>query len=127
MCSSDLPDGGPFPNDTPAGCSRNALHHADAALQRLWRGLCALRPPEHWLLCVVGDHGQAFGEHAGNFGHSFAVYEENLRVPLGFVAPGTALHGVHDAPCSHLDVVPALLDLLGVPGGAGLPTTGAPV
>jgi hypothetical protein len=110
------PPGGPFGATTPFDCWRNALHYADRSLQRLWAGLCALRPAEHWLLCIVGDHGQAFGEHAGNFGHSFELYEENLRVPLVFVAPGTDLAGTrYDAPCSHLDVVPTVLDLLGLP------------
>lgn len=109
------PAGGPFPTDHELGCYRNALHYADRSLRRLWEGLCRLRPPEHWLLCVVGDHGQAFGEHPGNHGHSFELYEENLRVPLLFVAPGTALAGrAVAAPCSHLDVVPTLLDLLGI-------------
>lgn len=117
----DSPAGGPFATDHELGCYRNALHYADRSLQRLWEGLCRLRPPSHWLLCVVGDHGQAFGEHAGNFGHSFELYEENLRVPLLFVAPETPLAGQrHATPCSHLDVVPTLLDLLGVGSGRSL-------
>ncbi len=108
------PAGGPFPTDSELGCYRNALHYADRSLRRLWNGLCRLRPPEHWLLCVVGDHGQAFGEHPGNHGHSFELFEENLHVPLVFVAPGAIAPGIrHDAVCSHLDVVPTLLDLLG--------------
>ncbi|MBL8753642.1 MAG: sulfatase-like hydrolase/transferase [Planctomycetes bacterium] len=120
------PPGGPFPATSPYDCWRNAQHHADQALRRLWLALCTLRPPEQWLLCVVGDHGQAFGEHAGNFGHSFELYEENLRVPLVFVAPGSSLAGTrHEAPCSHLDVVPTLLDLLGLPSERSLLRTSA--
>ncbi len=115
------PPGGSFPSTTQLGCYQNALQYADRSLARLWTGLCALRPPEHWLLCIVGDHGQAFGEHDGNFGHSFELYEENLRVPLVFVAPGTTLGGACiDTPCTHLDVVPTLLDLLGLPVDASL-------
>lgn len=113
------PPGGPFATDTMLGCYRNALHYADRMLARLWHGAQRLRPAEQWLVCVVGDHGQAFGEHPGNFGHAFELFEENLRVPLLLLAPGTTLRGVHDAPCSHLDVVPAVLGLLGCgPGGA---------
>ncbi len=113
------PPGGPFPTDTQLGCYRNALHYADRMLARLWAGMCALAPSEQWLLVVVGDHGQAFGEQPGNFGHAFAVYDENLRVPFVVCAPGAIAPGlVHDAPCSHLDVAPTLLDLLGV-GGEG--------
>ena len=114
------PPGGPFANDTMRGCYQNALHYADRMLERLWRGLRALRPAEQWLVCIVGDHGQAFGEHPGNFGHAFELFEENLRVPLVLLAPGTALRGVHDAPCSHLDVVPAVLGLLGLDAGGAL-------
>jgi lipoteichoic acid synthase len=109
------PPGGPFPTDTQLGCYRNALHYADRMLARLCAGMCALAPSENWLLVVVGDHGQAFGEQPGNFGHAFGVYDENLRVPLVFCAPGAIAPGlVHDAPCSHLEVVPTLLDLLGI-------------
>jgi hypothetical protein len=108
------PPGGPFDRTTQLGCYKNALHYADRALQRLHAGLCRLRAPEELLLCVVGDHGQAFGEHAGNFGHSLEVYEENLRVPLLFWAPGALANTRTDAVCSHLDVVPTLFDLLGL-------------
>jgi arylsulfatase A-like enzyme/Flp pilus assembly protein TadD len=38
------------------------------------------------LIIIVGDHGEAFGEH-NEFGHSFFCYEENLRVPLVFYNP----------------------------------------
>jgi lipoteichoic acid synthase len=115
------PAGGPFPTDSELGCYRNAIHYADRSLRALWQGLCELRPPEHWLLCVVGDHGQAFGEHCGNRGHSFELFEENLHVPLLFVAAGAIAPGiVHEQPCTHLDVVPTLLDLLGAGGGPSL-------
>jgi arylsulfatase A-like enzyme len=110
------PPGGPFPRDTQLGCYQNALHYADRSLRRLWDGLRRIRRDDQLLWCVVGDHGQAFGEHPGNFGHSFELYEENLRVPLCFHAAGTALAGSStQAVCSHLDVVPTLLDLLGLP------------
>jgi hypothetical protein len=119
----DSPAGGPFATDSVLGCYRNALHHADRSLQALWQGLCALRQPEELLLCVVGDHGQAFGEHAGNFGHTFALYEENLRVPLLCHVPGVTDRAerppVVERVASHLDVVPTMLDLLGLPACAG--------
>jgi len=36
---------------------------------------------ENTLIIIVGDHGEAFGEHQ-EFGHSIFCYEESLRVPL---------------------------------------------
>jgi phosphoglycerol transferase MdoB-like AlkP superfamily enzyme len=129
------PPGGPFPTDTQLGCYRNALHYADRSIRALWDGLRARGHGEDTLWCIAGDHGQAFGEHAGNFGHTFWLYDENLRVPLLFALPG------HDLPpaaiprtLSHLDVLPALLDLLGLPVPATAegrsvfePTPAAPV
>ncbi len=109
------PPGGPFPTDNQLDCYRNALHYADRAVRALWEGLCQRRAADSLLLCVVGDHGQAFGEHAGNFGQTFALFEENLHVPLLFCAPGVTDAGLGCAPpMSHLDVAPTLLDLLGL-------------
>jgi arylsulfatase A-like enzyme len=114
------PPGGPFANDHQLGCYRNALHYADRALRALWEGLCQRRSPRSLVLCIVGDHGQAFGEHDGNFGHTFALYEENLHVPLLLCVPGCTDSGARcDMVASHVDVVPTLLDLLGLPAHPG--------
>ncbi len=129
LCAAYLPvaghhpyshPGGPFADDSMLGSYRNALHYADRSVRRLWEGLVARGRGERTLLCVVGDHGQAFGEHAGNFGHTFCLYEENLRVPLLLHAQGItdAGHVVREV-VSHVDLVPTLLDLLGIAPHAG--------
>ena len=114
------PPSGPFPNDNVVDCYRNALHYCDRNVRALWQGLCQRRDPRELLLCVVGDHGQAFGEHPGNFGHTFALYQENLAVPLLWHVPGVTEAALRCARVvSHLDVAPTLLDLLGLPACAG--------
>lgn len=114
------PAGGPFPYDDELGCYRNALHWCDRNLRTLWQELCRRRPADQLLLCVVGDHGQAFGEHDGNLGHTFGLYDENVRVPWLLHAPGlTRGLARWTTPCSHLDVVPTVLDLLGVAADPG--------
>jgi arylsulfatase A-like enzyme len=35
---------------------------------------------------VVGDHGEAFGQHK-QYGHGTAIYEENMKVPLYLINP----------------------------------------
>lgn len=124
LCAAYLPvaghhpyshPGGPFSDEHMLGSYRNALHYADRSVRRLWEGLVARGRAARTLLCVVGDHGQAFGEHPGNFGHTFCLYEENLRVPLFFHAPGLTDAGlVCRRVVSHVDVVPTLLALLGI-------------
>ena len=69
---------------------------------------------------IFGDHGEAFGQHEGNFGHTLFIYEENIHVPFLIAAPGLTSEPirVHDI-ASLLDVAPTVLDLLGL----GLPAS----
>jgi arylsulfatase A-like enzyme len=62
---------------------------------------------------LSADHGEAFGEH-GHHRHGFYLWEELVRVPWVFVVPGASPR-VIDVARSHLDLVPTVLDLLGLP------------
>jgi arylsulfatase A-like enzyme len=74
------------------------------------------------LVIVVSDHGEEFFEH-GNLGHRHNLHEESVRVPMvlrlpGVLPAGAAIRG----PVSLTDIVPTVLDLVGVshkapPGG----------
>src|SRR6185295_3805340 len=93
---------------------RNALHYADAAVGALFEALRQRGLDRNTLFVLLGDHGEAFGQHEGNIGHTLFVYEENVHVPLLFVAPGLTdrqLDVVRAA--SLIDVAPTVLDLLG--------------
>jgi lipoteichoic acid synthase len=59
------PEPGPFPEHQPIDRYRNALHYADAALGDLVGGLRTRDREDKTLLVLVGDHGQAFGQHPG--------------------------------------------------------------
>ena len=63
----------------------------DDELRRLFTALEARSLLDHTLVVIVGDHGEAFGEH-GTFGHGSALYQEETRVPLlyGFLDDQTA-------------------------------------
>ena len=112
----DSPPGGPFTYDTQLGSYRNALHYADRSVRALWDGLAQRGLAERTLFVVVGDHGQAFGEHDGNFGHTFAIYEENVHVPWLMRIAGAARPARRvDSVASHVDLVPTILDLCGMP------------
>lgn len=67
------------------------------------------------IVVVLSDHGEEFGEH-GHFEHD-QLYREHLHVPLLVRLPGGRLGGTTVAgPCSLIDVMPTLLDLLGLQG-----------
>lgn len=110
------PEPGPFPEDDELGRYRNALHYGDAALGQLLRGLRARGLEESTLFMIFGDHGEAFGQHPLNFGHTLFIYDENVRVPYVIAAPGLIRHQLRVARIASLiDTAPTLLDLLGIP------------
>jgi arylsulfatase A-like enzyme len=104
------------------------------------RVLAALRRHgelEDTLVVVTGDHGEEFFEH-GNLGHSHALWQELVHVPLLVWAPGLAPKRV-TTQVRLMDVAPTILELVGLERGlpgaqgsslmpvlAGLETTDRP-
>ncbi|HNS97628.1 MAG TPA: sulfatase-like hydrolase/transferase [Polyangiaceae bacterium] len=70
---------------------------------------------EKTAIVVTSDHGEAFGEH-GMFRHGFEVWEEIVRVPLIIYVPGVSAKRVTQRR-SLVDLVPTILDLMGVKRG----------
>ncbi len=66
------------------------------------------------LLVVVGDHGEAFGEHREH-GHPIFCYRENLQVPLILRYPRRIAAGkTVAAPVDLTDIMPTVLHQLGL-------------
>lgn len=106
---------GPFPEESEIGRYRNALHEGDAALGELFAGLKQRGLDGSTTIVLIGDHGEAFGQHPGNYGHSLALYEENVRVPLLVFLPKLELRAQRVArTASLIDLGPTILDLLGL-------------
>jgi phosphoglycerol transferase MdoB-like AlkP superfamily enzyme len=105
---------GVFPPTTEVNRYRNALHEGDEAFGALIDGIRQRGLADSTLIVVIGDHGEAFGQHPGNIGHDLALYEENVHVPLVIHVPGMS-GAVRHAPqvASLLDISPTVLDLLG--------------
>lgn len=92
-----------------------AIAHTDQRIARLLEGL-----RKRWLLddsivVFLADHGEDLFEHHGYLYHACSVYQSGLHVPLGFVAPGLIPERETVSPPVELvDVMPTLLDLLGI-------------
>lgn len=110
---------GPFEGRDDFTRYLNALHEGDEALGELLGGLRALGLEDETLVVVFGDHGEAFGEHLGNFAHTLFIHEENVRVPYVIAAPG-AVNGQLRVQrvASAIDTAPTILDLMGLPADA---------
>ena len=69
---------------------------------------------DNTLIVIVGDHGEALGEHQ-EYGHSVFCYEENLKVPLIFYNPRLFPEGsVVEQRVSLIDIMPSLLEMYGL-------------
>lgn len=66
------------------------------------------------LLVFASDHGEGLGEH-GYKGHGRYLYEEELRIPLGFSWQDRISQAVFRAPATLLDIAPTVMGLLGAP------------
>jgi arylsulfatase A-like enzyme len=75
--------------------------------------------PPRAVVAFTADHGEAFGEHDGCWGHGMTVYREALHVPLLLRGPGVPRRVVN-RPVQLLDLVPTLLELADCPRPAGM-------
>ena len=92
---------------------RQAIFYTDTFLAALDVELANLNLVDDTIFCVVGDHGEGFGEH-GLLGHERIAFDEALRIPLCVRAPLLLEPGTTIAqPVSSVDLTPTLLGLLG--------------
>src|SRR5262249_55142533 len=113
------PEPGPFHEPGDRGAYKNALHYSDRVLAQIIDGLRARKLADRTLLVLFGDHGEAFGEHEGNYGHTQFIYEENVRVPLVVASLSNGIsHARVNRTASLLDLAPTVLDLVGLPTDA---------
>ncbi len=98
---------------------KQTIAYTDKFLQAFDAELAGLNLRDRTILAVVGDHGEAFGEH-GRSGHDQIAFDEVLRVPFCIRVPFGAGGRRIDEPASSVDVTPTLLGLLGFEtAGAG--------
>lgn len=92
----------------------NNVHADDEFLRALFAQYESLGLAKSTLFVIVGDHGEAFGEH-GRRAHNTVPYEEGLHVPLLIHDPSGELPpGRVAGPVSQLDIMPTVLQLLGL-------------
>jgi arylsulfatase A-like enzyme/Tfp pilus assembly protein PilF len=92
---------------------------ADAALAPLVSPILDQGAAARTLVVVTGDHGEALGDH-GEQTHGLFAYDATLRVPLMFYQPRLFRPRVLDDPVRHVDILPTVLDAVGIAPPAGL-------
>ena len=92
----------------------------DESIGRLLRGVRQSVDTKDLLVVLTADHGESLGEH-NYWGHGRYLYEPSLRIPLGIVWPGVIPAGTATSQATLLDLMPTLLELVGVEVPADLP------
>jgi arylsulfatase A-like enzyme/Flp pilus assembly protein TadD len=92
---------------------------ADAALGPVLQPILEQGRDADTLVVVTSDHGEALGDH-GESTHGIFAYESTLKVPLILYYPPLLTSRIVDAPVSHVDILPTILDAVGLPAPSGL-------
>lgn len=94
----------------------NNLYLLDRMIKRIFEQLGKQGRLERTIVVIVGDHGQAFGQHhPDNYLHYRYSYNVNLEAPAIFYQPKLFQPKAFDFPTSHIDILPTLLDALRIP------------
>ncbi len=97
-----------------------AVIGSDRLAGRLLDGLRGSGRLDGTVVTLLADHGEELYQHNGYLFHACSVYETTLHVPLGIVAPGVPAGARVPQTVELIDVMPTLLDLLGVAPPHGL-------
>jgi arylsulfatase A-like enzyme len=90
------------------------IRYTDDELRRLFETIDELKLDENTVFILTSDHGEAFLEH-GVLEHGSRLDEEAVRVPLMFWGKDIAAGRRIEVPVAHVDLMPTILDLLGIP------------
>jgi arylsulfatase A-like enzyme/Tfp pilus assembly protein PilF len=114
----------PFKSRFSSDPYQGEISFADAQVGRVVQFLRDRDLFDRTLIVVMGDHGESLNDH-GEQGHGFFVYESVVHVPLILRTPYSAMQHRRVAdPVRSVDVMPTVLDLLGVAKPAGVTIDG---
>jgi len=103
----------------PTNPYRGEIAYADAMVSRLVEAIERLGRGGATAIAVVGDHGEALGEH-GEQTHALLLHQATLHVPFVLAAPGLPAGASVAAPVSGIDLLPTLLEVVGAPAAPGV-------
>lgn len=115
-------DRGDFPDDK-LGHQLGEIVGIDRSIGTLRQGLRDLGIEENTLVWYCSDNGGLnIDPHAcgGLKGHKSELFEGGIRVPGIVEWPGTIKPELTDFPASTMDIMPTIIDLLGLPNGSML-------
>jgi arylsulfatase A-like enzyme/Tfp pilus assembly protein PilF len=92
------------------------IAYMDHQLERLFEFMSQGNILEQTLVVLLADHGESLGEH-GEYTHGVFLYDSTMHVPLIFAGPDIPAGKVIDQQVRSIDVMPTILDYLGLEAG----------
>ncbi|MEL6343014.1 MAG: sulfatase-like hydrolase/transferase [Myxococcota bacterium] len=91
------------------------VNYVDFQIGRLLADLEKNKQLDETLIVILSDHGEGLGSH-GEALHGVLLYNATTRIPL-FIRPpgGQVAEHIEHFPVSHVDMVPTILDFVGLP------------
>jgi uncharacterized protein len=90
---------------------KNSVYDVDNSVTLMLTALQQSGQLDNTIVVITGDHGEEFFEHR-MWGHTGNFTYTEVKVPMLIRGPGVT-PGVEQAPTSHVDVAPTLLEMLG--------------
>jgi choline-sulfatase len=108
----------PFAARYPSQPYLGEIAYTDQVVGRLLSWLKQTGLYERTLVVLTADHGESLGDH-GESTHAYFVYDATTHVPLVVRTPW-GIRGRRGVQVSGVDVMPTVLDLLGLPAQPGI-------
>ena len=90
-----------------------AIKYIDSEIGKLMDNLSDMGMIDNTLIILTSDHGESLIEHEIYFSHH-GLYDEVIHVPLVFKGPGIPEGIEIDSLVQHVDIMPTILDILGI-------------
>jgi arylsulfatase A-like enzyme/Flp pilus assembly protein TadD len=104
----------PYASRFPQSPYAGEVAATDAILAPLLEPVLDTGGAARTLVIVTSDHGESLGEH-GEATHGVFAYESTLRVPLLLYYPQLLTPREVTTDVAHVDILPTILDMLGMP------------
>jgi arylsulfatase A-like enzyme len=92
------------------------IAYVDYEVGELLKGLTARGLADRTLVVLMADHGESLGDH-GEFTHGVFLYDSTIHIPLMVAGPGVPAGKVITQQVRSIDVMPTIVDYLGLSPG----------
>ncbi|HMD54697.1 MAG TPA: LTA synthase family protein, partial [Phycisphaerae bacterium] len=93
----------------------NELLYMDYSITSILDQLKTCGLLDNTLVVITDDHGEMLGENGGPIGHGWVAKPELTNIPLIIMDPDNPGYHINDTFGSQVDLLPTILDLLGMP------------